>query len=179
MAGSSCPVEVMREVIDRMNMREVTIAYGMTETSPVSFQSRTDDDIDVRVSTVGSIMPHVECKLVDPETGQVVPRGTAGELCVRGYAVMLGYWNDEEATRSTLDNAGIGYREIPIFTVRMEDKPGQAASTSRRLTDAGVNIEFWLPVDTSPTNFIVALGVDNLEAARNAVSEQITDWTYA
>ena len=98
----------------------------------------------------------------------------AGEQASLGFVV-----NDEETTRSTLDNAGIGYREIPIFTVRMEDKPGQAASTSRRLTDAGVNIEFWLPVDTSPTNFIVALGVDNLEAARNAVSEQITDWTYA
>ena len=105
MAGSSCPVEVMRNAIDRMNMREVTIAYGMTETSPVSFQSRTDDDIDVRVSTVGSIMPHVECKLVDPKTGQVVPRGTAGELCVRGYPVMLGYWNDEEATREAIDEA--------------------------------------------------------------------------
>ena len=105
MAGSSCPVEVMRNAIDRMNMREVTIAYGMTETSPVSFQSRTDDDIDVRVSTVGSIMPHVECKLADPKTGQVVPRGTAGELCVRGYPVMLGYWNDEEATREAIDEA--------------------------------------------------------------------------
>ena len=105
MAGSSCPVEVMREVIDRMNMREVTIAYGMTETSPVSFQSQTDDNMDVRVSTVGSIMPHVECKLVDPETGQVVPRGTAGELCVRGYPVMLGYWNDEEATQEAVDEA--------------------------------------------------------------------------
>ncbi len=97
----------------------------------------------------------------------------AGEQAVLGFMV-----NDEETTRSTLDNAGIGYREIPIFTVRMEDKPGQSASTSRRLADAGVNIEFWLPVDTSETNFIVALGVDNLEAAKNAVSEQITDWTY-
>ncbi len=105
MAGSPCPVEVMRNVIDRMNMREVTIAYGMTETSPVSFQSRTDDEIDVRVSTVGSVMPHVECKLVDPESGQVVPRGTAGELCVRGYPVMLGYWNNEEATREAIDEA--------------------------------------------------------------------------
>ncbi len=97
----------------------------------------------------------------------------AGEQAVLGFMV-----NDEETTRSTLDNAGIGYREIPIFTVRMEDKPGQSASTSRRLADAGVNIEFWLPVDTFQTNFIVALGVDNLEAAKNAVSEQITDWTY-
>lgn len=105
MAGSPCPVEVMRNVIDRMNMREVTIAYGMTETSPVSFQSQADDDIDVRVSTVGSIMPHVECKLVDPEIGRVVPRGTVGELCVRGYPVMLGYWNNEEATRKAIDEA--------------------------------------------------------------------------
>ena len=97
----------------------------------------------------------------------------AGEQASLGFVV-----NDEESTRSTLDDAGIGYREMPLFAVRMENKPGQAASTSRRLADAGVNIEFWLPVDTSPTNFMVALGVDNLEAAKNAVSEQITDWTY-
>ena len=98
----------------------------------------------------------------------------AGEQAALGFVV-----NDEEATRSILDDAGIEYREIPLFTVRMDNKPGQAASTSRRLADAGVNIEFWLPVDTSETNFIVALGVDNLEAGRNAVSEQITDWAYA
>ncbi len=98
----------------------------------------------------------------------------AGKQAALGFVV-----DDEEAARSTLDNAGIEYREIPLFTVRMDDKPGQAASTSRRLADAGVNIEFWLPVDTSQTNFIVALGVDNLEAGKSAVSEQITDWTYA
>ena len=85
MAGAPCPVEIMRQVIDRMHMREVTICYGMTETSPVSFQSSTDDSIERRVSTVGSIHPHVECKIVDPETGEVVPRGARGELCTRGY----------------------------------------------------------------------------------------------
>ena len=106
MAGASCPVEVMRKVIGQMHMREVTIAYGMTETSPVSFQSEVDDDIDVRVSTVGSIHPHVECKIVDPETGQVCPRDTPGELCTRGYLVMLEYWNNPEATEEAIDRAG-------------------------------------------------------------------------
>ena len=106
MAGAPCPVEVMRRVIDRMHMPEVTIAYGMTETSPVSFQSEVDDDIDVRVSTVGSVHPHVEAKIIDPETRRVVRRGTAGELCTRGYLVMLGYWNNEEATREAVDDAG-------------------------------------------------------------------------
>jgi fatty-acyl-CoA synthase len=88
-----------------MHVREVTICYGMTETSPVSFQSAVDDPIDVRVSTVGRIHPHVECKIVDPETGAVVPRGVPGELCTRGYSVMLGYWNDPEATASSIDVA--------------------------------------------------------------------------
>ena len=106
MAGASCPVEVMRKVIGQMHMREVTIAYGMTETSPVSIQSEVDDDIDVRVSTVGSIHPHVECKIVDPETGQVCPRDTPGELCTRGYLVMLEYWNNPEATEEAIDRAG-------------------------------------------------------------------------
>ena len=105
MAGAPCPVEVMRQVIDRMHMSEVTICYGMTETSPVSFQSGTDDTIDHRVSTVGSIHPHTECKVIDPETGQVVARGERGELCTRGYLVMLGYWNDPAATRAVLDDA--------------------------------------------------------------------------
>ncbi len=105
MAGSPCPVEVMRKVIDRMHMREVTIAYGMTETSPVSFQSKVDDDLELRVSTVGSIHPHVEVKLVDPLSGAVVPRGERGELCTRGYPVMLGYWENEEATREAIDAA--------------------------------------------------------------------------
>jgi fatty-acyl-CoA synthase len=105
MAGSPCPIEVMRRVIDRMHMPDVTIAYGMTETSPVSFQSAMDDPVERRVSTVGSIHPHLECKIVDPQTGNVVPRGQAGELCTRGYAVMLGYWNDPAATNTAVDAA--------------------------------------------------------------------------
>ncbi|ENO75088.1 AMP-binding protein [Thauera sp. 63] len=105
MAGSSCPIEVMKRVIDKMNMAEVTIAYGMTETSPVSFQSGTDDPIDRRVSTVGRIMPHLEVKIVDSE-GRIVPRGMRGELCTRGYSVMLGYWGDEVRTREAIDAAG-------------------------------------------------------------------------
>jgi fatty-acyl-CoA synthase len=105
MAGSPCPVEVMRQAIDRMHLDEVTICYGMTETSPVSFQSHVTDDIDRRVSTVGSIHPWVESKLVDPATGQTVPRGTTGELCSRGYLVMLGYWNDPAATSAAIDQA--------------------------------------------------------------------------
>lgn len=105
MAGAPCPIEVMRHVIERMHAREVTICYGMTETSPVSFQSAIDDPIELRVSTVGRVHPHVECKIVDPETGAVVPRGTPGELCTRGYSVMLGYWNDPEATAAAIDPA--------------------------------------------------------------------------
>ena len=105
MAGSPCPVEVMRKVIDRMHMDEVTICYGMTETSPVSFQSQTDDPMEVRVSTVGRIHPFVECKVVDPETGRTVPRGERGELCTRGYLVMLGYWDNPEATAEAIDQA--------------------------------------------------------------------------
>jgi len=105
MAGAPCPVEVMRQVIDRMHMRDVTICYGMTETSPVSFQSETDDSIDRRVATVGAIHPHTECKIIDSETGAIVERGERGELCTRGYLVMLGYWNDPVATRAVLDEA--------------------------------------------------------------------------
>jgi fatty-acyl-CoA synthase len=103
MAGSPCPVEVMKRVQSRMCMREVTICYGMTETSPVSTQSSTDDPLDKRVATVGRIHPHVEIKIVDPETGAVVPRGERGELCTRGYNVMLGYWDNQEATRQAID----------------------------------------------------------------------------
>jgi fatty-acyl-CoA synthase len=103
MAGSPCPIEVMRAVQSRMGMREVTICYGMTETSPVSTQSATDDPLDKRVTTVGRVHPHVEVKIVNPETGRVVPRGTSGEVCTRGYCVMLGYWNDEGATRAAID----------------------------------------------------------------------------
>jgi fatty-acyl-CoA synthase len=103
MAGSPCPVEVMRRVQSAMCMREVTICYGMTETSPVSTQSATDDPLDKRVSTVGRVHPHVEVKIVDPETGAVVPRAERGELCTRGYCVMLGYWSNEQATREAID----------------------------------------------------------------------------
>ncbi|HUI79034.1 MAG TPA: AMP-binding protein [Bryobacteraceae bacterium] len=105
MAGSPCPIEVMRRVISDMNLREMTIAYGMTETSPVSFQSSVDDPLERRVSTVGRIHPHVEVKIVDA-VGRVVPRGTPGELLTRGYSVMLGYWDDPEQTAQAIDQAG-------------------------------------------------------------------------
>ena len=105
MAGSPCPIEVMKRVIGKMNMAEVTIAYGMTETSPVSFQSGTDDPIDRRVSTVGRVQPHLEVKIVDNE-GRIVPRGQSGELCTRGYSVMLGYWDDEAKTKEAIDAGG-------------------------------------------------------------------------
>ena len=105
MAGAPCPIEVMRRVNELMNMREVTIAYGMTETSPVSFQSAIDDPLERRVSTVGRIHPHVEVKVVDLE-GRVVPRGERGELCTRGYSVMLGYWDEPEKTADVLDANG-------------------------------------------------------------------------
>jgi len=105
MAGAPCPIETMRRVIAQMHMSEVTIAYGMTETSPISFQSGLDDPIERRVSTVGRIQPHIEVKIVDA-AGQVVPLGTAGELCTRGYCVMRGYWEDAERTAESIDAAG-------------------------------------------------------------------------
>jgi len=105
MAGAPCPVEVMKKVVKRMNMAQVTIAYGMTETSPISFQSSVDDPIDRRVSTCGRIQPHVEVKIVDA-AGRIVPRGTAGELLTRGYSVMRGYWGDSQKTRAAIDDAG-------------------------------------------------------------------------
>jgi len=105
MAGSPCPVEVMKRVISEMHMTEVTICYGMTETSPVSTQTTADDDMDRRVSTVGRVHPHVEIKITDPETGRVVPRGTPGELCTRGYSVMLGYWDEPGKTAEAIDAA--------------------------------------------------------------------------
>jgi len=104
MAGSPCPIEVMRRVVGEMHMSEVTIAYGMTETSPVSFQTVPDDPLERRVDSVGRVHPHLEVKLVD-ERGQVVPRGTPGELCTRGYSVMLGYWDDAAHTREAIDEA--------------------------------------------------------------------------
>ncbi len=105
MAGSPCPVEVMKRVVSEMHMAEVTICYGMTETSPVSAQTRADDDMERRVSTVGRVHPYVEVKIVDPETGLTLPRGATGEMCTRGYSVMLGYWDDPEQTSQAIDQA--------------------------------------------------------------------------
>jgi fatty-acyl-CoA synthase len=106
MAGSPCPIEVMRRVVSEMHMSQVSICYGMTETSPVSTQTRVDDELDLRVSTVGRPGPHIEIKIVDPGTGLAVPRGTAGELCTRGYSVMLGYWGQPDKTGEAIDAAG-------------------------------------------------------------------------
>lgn len=106
MAGSPCPIEVMKRVVGEMHMAEVTIAYGMTETSPVSCQSSTDTPLERRVSTVGTVQPHLEVKIVDPETGAVQPAGISGELCTRGYSVMHGYWDDEARTREAIDAEG-------------------------------------------------------------------------
>jgi fatty-acyl-CoA synthase len=105
MAGSPCPVEVMKQVIERMGMSEVTICYGMTETSPVSTQTRADDSVDRRVSSVGRVHPHLEVKVIDPESGRTLPRGSAGELCTRGYSVMLGYWEQPDKTAEAIDAA--------------------------------------------------------------------------
>jgi fatty-acyl-CoA synthase len=105
MAGSPCPIEVMKKVNTLMHMHEVEICYGMTEVSPVSTQTHADAPFDKRVSTVGQVHPHLEIKIIDPATGQVVPIGTPGELCSRGYSVMLGYWNNDEATRKAIDAA--------------------------------------------------------------------------
>jgi fatty-acyl-CoA synthase len=106
MAGSPCPIEVMKRVVRDMHLGEITIAYGMTETSPVSCQSSTDTPLDRRVSTVGQVQPHLEVKIIDPETGQTVAPGISGELCTRGYSVMHGYWGDEEKTREAIDPEG-------------------------------------------------------------------------
>jgi fatty-acyl-CoA synthase len=106
MAGSPCPVEVMKQALAAMHMDEITICYGMTETSPVSTQTGRDDDIDKRVGTVGRVHPHVEVKVVDPASGLTVPRGEAGELCTRGYSVMLGYWDEPAKTADAIDAAG-------------------------------------------------------------------------
>jgi fatty-acyl-CoA synthase len=105
MAGAPCPIEVMRRAIRDMHLTEMTIGYGMTETSPVSTQTARDDELDRRVSTVGRVHPHVEVKIIDSE-GRIVPCGTPGEFCTRGYSVMLGYWDDEERTKQAIDAAG-------------------------------------------------------------------------
>jgi fatty-acyl-CoA synthase len=127
MAGSPCPVEVMKQVIERMGMAEVTICYGMTETSPVSTQTRADDSIDRRVSTVGRVHPHQEVKIVDPETGLTVPRGTPGEFCTRGYSVMLGYWNEPEKTAEAIDSA----RWMHTGDLAVMDEDGYLGITGR------------------------------------------------
>ncbi|MBU4616812.1 AMP-binding protein [Rhodococcus sp. GG48] len=127
MAGSPCPVEVMKQVIERMGMAEVSICYGMTETSPVSLQTRRDDSIDQRVSTVGRVGPHLEVKIVDPATGLTVPRGEAGELCTRGYSVMLGYWNNPEKTSEAIDSA----RWMHTGDIGVMDSDGYVAITGR------------------------------------------------
>ena len=106
MAGTACPIEVMRRVVDRMFLSQITIAYGMTETSPVSCQSSTETPLEKRVTTVGTVQPHLEIKIVDPDSGQTVPRGERGEFCTRGYSVMHGYWGDEARTREAIDAEG-------------------------------------------------------------------------
>ncbi|MBF6470846.1 MULTISPECIES: AMP-binding protein [Nocardia] len=127
MAGSPCPVEVMKRVIDRMGMREVCICYGMTETSPVSTQTRRDDGVDRRTATVGRVGPHLEVKIVDPATGLTVPRGEAGELCTRGYSVMLGYWDDPDKTAEVIDAA----RWMHTGDIGVMDDEGYLAITGR------------------------------------------------
>jgi fatty-acyl-CoA synthase len=106
MAGSPCPVEVMKQCVDQMHLRQVTIGYGMTETSPVSTQTSPDDPLEKRVSTVGRVHPHVEVKIVDPATGATIGFDEPGELCTKGYSVMLGYWNNPEGTAEAIDADG-------------------------------------------------------------------------
>ncbi|MFI5828946.1 AMP-binding protein [Streptomyces sp. NPDC051578] len=127
MAGSPCPVEVMKEVIDKMGMTEVSICYGMTETSPVSTQTRADDSIERRVSTVGRVGPHLEVKVVDPSSGRTVPRGEPGELCTRGYSVMLGYWGEPERTAEAVDAA----RWMHTGDLAVMDEDGYLSITGR------------------------------------------------
>jgi fatty-acyl-CoA synthase len=126
MAGSPCPAEVMSKVIGRMHMKEITIAYGMTETSPVSFQSSVDDPVALRVATIGRVHPHLEVKIVDAD-GRIVPRGVKGELLTRGYSVMLGYWDDEEKTREAIDAA----RWMHTGDLAVIDEQGFAAIVGR------------------------------------------------
>lgn len=106
MAGAPCPIELMKNVVSRMHMRQVAIGYGMTETSPISTLSAVDDSLERRVGTVGRVMPHVEVKIVEPGSGAILPRGSAGELCTRGYSVMIGYWNNDAATKASIDRGG-------------------------------------------------------------------------
>ncbi|MGU3435716.1 AMP-binding protein [Actinomycetes bacterium M1A6_2h] len=127
MAGSPCPAEIMKQVMERMSMTEVSICYGMTETSPVSLQTRSDDTVDQRVSTVGRVGPHLEVKIVDPVSGLTVPRGEPGELCTRGYSVMLGYWDNAEKTAEAIDAA----RWMHTGDIGVMDSDGYVAVTGR------------------------------------------------
>ncbi|MEU8515673.1 AMP-binding protein [Kitasatospora sp. NPDC048722] len=127
MAGAPCPTEVMKDVIGRMGMAGVSICYGMTETSPVSTQTRTDDSVERRVSTVGRVGPHLEVKVIDPATGRTVPRGEPGELCTRGYSVMLGYWGEPERTAEVVDAA----RWMHTGDLAVMDEDGYLAITGR------------------------------------------------
>nr|WP_324194322.1 AMP-binding protein [Nocardia blacklockiae] len=127
MAGSPCPVEIMRQVIERMGMSEVAICYGMTETSPVSTQTRADDTLAQRTATVGRVGPHLEIKIVDSVTGLTVPRGETGELCTRGYSVMLGYWNEPEKTAAAIDSG----RWMHTGDLATMDDDGYVAITGR------------------------------------------------
>jgi fatty-acyl-CoA synthase len=126
MAGSPCPSQVMSQVISKMHMKEITIAYGMTETSPVSFQSSVDDPVELRVSTIGRVHPHLEVKIIDAD-GRIVPRGVKGELLTRGYSVMLGYWGDEDKTREAIDAA----RWMHTGDLAVIDEQGFAAIVGR------------------------------------------------
>jgi hypothetical protein len=139
MAGAVCPVEVMKRCINDMNMSEVSIAYGMTETSPVSCQTRADDDLDRRTASIGRVHPHVEIKIVDPETGDTVERGEPGEFCTRGYSVMLGYWNDPDKTVEAIDAA----RWMHTGALAVMDEEGYVTITGRikdRLIRGGENV---------------------------------------
>ena len=122
MAGAPCPIDTMRKVQSLMNMTEICVCYGMTETSPVSTESCTDDPLELRVTTVGTVHPHVEIKIIDPESGAIVPRGTAGELCTRGYSVMLGYWDNPEDTKAIIDETRFGYWDNPEDTKAIIDE---------------------------------------------------------
>jgi len=130
MAGSPCPAETMKQVIERMGAHEICICYGMTETSPVSMQTRLDDSFEVRVSTVGSVHQHLEIKMIDTETGEVLPRGEIGEFCTRGYSVMLGYWDQPDKTAETIDDEGW----MHTGDLAMMDAAGNVSITGR-ITD--------------------------------------------
>jgi fatty-acyl-CoA synthase len=125
MAGSPCPAEMMRKLIDA-GITEMTICYGMTETSPVSTQTRTDDEFDVKVGTVGRVGPHLEVKVVDPLTGETVPRGQAGELATKGYSVMLGYWDEPEKTAEVLRDGWMHTGDLAVM-----DEAGNVSITGR------------------------------------------------